>query len=60
MQNEYDRKYRWQDFYAEPEDYTILVEFMGMLEGAIKEKDKKQVKIQISAIENLIKHIYYK
>ncbi|MBJ8056100.1 DUF4363 family protein [Bacillus cereus] len=59
MQNTYEKKHQWKDFYIEPEDYTLLVEEMGILEGAIKEKDQKQAKIQISTVEALIKHIYY-
>jgi hypothetical protein len=37
----------------------LLVEEIGLLDGAIKEEDKKQAKIQLSAIKALIKDFYY-
>jgi hypothetical protein len=59
MQNTYEEKQQWRDFYLEPDAYTLLVEEIGLLEGAIKEEDKKQAQIQLSAIKALIKDFYY-
>jgi putative methionine-R-sulfoxide reductase with GAF domain len=59
MQKTYEKKYQWRDFYIAESDYTLLVEAMGGLEGAIKEKDKKEASIQITTIHSLLKQIYY-
>jgi hypothetical protein len=59
MQTTYEEKQQWRDFYVAPEDYTLLVEQIGLLEGAIKAEDEKQAQIQISVIKALIKEFYY-
>lgn len=59
VQHTYESKYQWKDFYITPENYTILVGFLGELKGAIKEKDRKQAMIQLSAIKSFIKQVYY-
>jgi hypothetical protein len=59
MQSTYEEKQQWRDIYVEPEDYTLLVEQIGLLEGAIKAEDKKQAQTQISVIKALIKDFYY-
>ncbi|WP_188456793.1 DUF4363 family protein [Virgibacillus oceani] len=60
MQMNYEKKLQYIDFYIVPEDYTLLVELIGELKGAIKEKDRKQALKQITAMETVIKKIYYK
>lgn len=60
MKKTYEGKHQWKDFYIEKADYTLLLEQFGLLQGAVKEKDKKQAKIQLTVIKNLIEDFYYR
>lgn len=59
MQTTYEKHYQWKDFYIRPEEYTMLTEQVGLLQGAINEKDSKEASIQLSAIKSMVKRIYY-
>lgn len=60
MRKEYETKHQWKDFYITENDMTLLMTEIGRLEGAIKTKDKKEAKIQLTTIDTILKDIYYK